>query len=202
MANLIADIPKEVIFKDLDKDHQIDQNYLQNHMFDDDFEKISLLKALEKLSTTHNPILFYPGSGADIIFPCLYVEYLFPKVEEITFHFMDINNCKGLVYGILDSLGVSITKDGSFCWNGILIHLIYEEKNVFHTELPKHDIYFEKAFRIMKDSDSRYEDKVLSALNEGGVLISDSGFQKLDLQRIDVPVELSSYKEMIIGVKK
>ena len=53
----------------------------------------------------------------------------------------------------------------------------------------------------MKDSDPNYENKVFDSLNQGGVLISDSGFQKLDLERIDVPSELSSYKEMIIGKK-
>jgi len=202
MANLIADIPKEVGFKDLDETHQIDVNLLKNHMFDDDFENISILRTLEKLYTNEHPTLFYPGSGADIIFPCLYVVHLFPEVKEITFHFMDLHNFLPLINGVLDDLGVSIDSHNSFYWNGILIHLKYEEKNVFHTDLPKCDIYFEKAFRIMKDSDSMYGDKVFHALNQGGVLISDSGFQKLELQRIDVPMELSSYKEMIIGMKK
>ena len=170
-------------------------------MFDDDFDNIQLLEKIQKLRVSDNSILFYPGSGADIIFPCLFVEHLFPEIKEITFHFMDIHNCLLLMNSILHDLGISIDSHNSFYWNGILIHVKFDVANVFQIDLPKHDIYFERAFRIMKDSDPNYENKVFDSLNQGGVLISDSGFQKLDLERIDVPSELSSYKEMIIGKK-
>ncbi len=201
MANLITDSPREVVFKELDKDHQIDQNSLKNHMFDDDFENIEILKNLQKLSIKEHPTLFYPGSGADIIFPCLYVEHLFPDVKEVSFHFMDIHHHLSLINTILDGLGISIDEENSFYWNGILIHLTFDVANVFKIDLPKHDIYFECAFRIMKDSDPDYDNKVFIALTQNGILISDSGFQNIDLEILEVPTELSSYKEMIIGRK-
>ena len=53
----------------------------------------------------------------------------------------------------------------------------------------------------MKEQDQSYEHKIFEKLKTGGILISDSGYQKTPLQKMKVPPELSSYKEMIIGVK-
>lgn len=171
-------------------------------MFDDDFENLSLLNEIQTFHFDKIPTLFYPGSGADIIFPCLYVEKLFPDVKEIDFIFMDVYENSPLIKTILDELGITFNENNSFYWNGILINLKFIVADVFRSELPSYDVYFEKAFRIMKDQDSNYEEKAFTALNSGGVLISDSGFQELNLQMIEVPNELSSYKEMVIGRKK
>ena len=64
------------------------------------------------------------------------------------------------------------------------------------------DLYFERAFRIMKDDDPDFEQKVVTKLSSDGMIISDSGFQGLELNYLDASRELSSYNEMVIGVKK
>ena len=86
----------------------------------------------------------------------------------------------------------------------MLVELEFVEGNVFEilNQLPYFDIYFERAFRIMKDSADGYENQVFSKLRPGGILISDSGFQHCSLKKLNVPRELSSYGEMIIGIKK
>ncbi len=68
------------------------------------------------------------------------------------------------------------------------------------TTLPTFDIYFERAFRIMRERHPEYEQKIVEKLNRGGILISDSGFQDTTLRKIMVPKELSAYGEMVLGV--
>ena len=54
----------------------------------------------------------------------------------------------------------------------------------------------------MKDDDPDFEQKVVTKLSSDGMIISDSGFQGLELNYLDASRELSSYNEMVIGVKK
>ena len=68
--------------------------------------------------------------------------------------------------------------------------------------IPAFDIYFERAFRIMKDGHEEYESKIYHQLKSNGIIISDSGFQQQPLEKIKVSPQLSSYQEMIIGIKK
>ncbi len=200
MANFVSIIPRLVESKDPDKSYKIDEKALINQMFDDDFNKLSLLDDLQTFNISDKPTLFYPGSGCDIVFPCLYVEKLF-NVKEIDFIFMDVYDNLVSIRTVLDDLGISIDSNNSFYWNGILIHLKFQVADVFVSELPSFDIYFEKAFRIMKDPFPNYEEKIVEKLNPNGVLISDSGFKNVKLQKIDVSKELSSYKEMVVGKK-
>ena len=94
-----------------------------------------------------------------------------------------------------------------FYWKNTLIELQFIQGDVFSLlpQLPAFNVYFEKAFRIFKDEDSLYEKNIFEKLKKDGILISDSGFKWLslqNLQRIAVPKELSSYGEMVTGVKK
>lgn len=70
------------------------------------------------------------------------------------------------------------------------------------TKWPEFDIYFERAFRIMKDQMEGYESQVFEKLSSGGVVISDSGFKEVGLEKIDLPISLSAYQEMMAGLKK
>ncbi|MBI2151778.1 hypothetical protein HYU21_03585, partial [Candidatus Woesearchaeota archaeon] len=46
-----------------------------------------------------------------------------------------------------------------------------------------------------------YESLVFRKLNPGGVLISDSGYGQFSLKKIDINPKVSSYGEMMVGVK-
>ncbi|MBI2581936.1 hypothetical protein HYV87_02285 [Candidatus Woesearchaeota archaeon] len=206
MGNLISFEERPVKAKGLNKSAKPAEEKVQQYLFHDEYQNLSLLLGLPKLEHPENPIMFYPGCGADILMPLKYIEILFPRLRNITFIFNDIDNTLGLIKTVLDDVGVSFeSKKNSlqFYWNSILIDLQFLHENVFTLkDLPAFDIYFERAFRIMKDDHPEYENWIYQKLNPNGILISDSGFQHLPLEKIEISQELSAYKEMIIGVKK
>ena len=53
----------------------------------------------------------------------------------------------------------------------------------------------------MKENSLYYEEKIFEKLNKNGLIISDSGFRHLPLNKLVAPQELSSYEEMIIALK-
>ncbi|MBI2666254.1 hypothetical protein HYX13_01445 [Candidatus Woesearchaeota archaeon] len=207
--------------------NSFNENKLKEFIFAGDYEKLNNLDAHLKQKITlflENPTLFYPGCGADILSPLLYLERLFSPLQEVNFIFLDHDYSLGIIKTVLDDVGVSFAvmiklpkdkymaqmKGGIvFYWKEMLVKLYFHQGNVFTSlpQLPEYDIYFEKAFRIFKGEEpgQRYESIVFQKLKPQGVLISDSGFQwipKKQLQKIPVPRDFSSYGEMIIGVKK
>ena len=117
---------------------------------------------------------------------------------------MDITDYFPTIKTMLDDVNISFTENNynlKFYYNDLLVNFTFTEQNVFQTIPPHFDIYFEKAFRIMKDLSPEYEQKVYNNLNKEGLLISDSGYQHLPLKKISIPQELSAYQEMIIGIK-
>lgn len=207
MGELIVFADRKVKAKGLDKSNKPDENKVKNYFFCEDYSNLSLLTASFDLAV--NPAekltLFYPGCGADILFPLKYLEKIFPTVTEINLVFNDFDNNLNLIKTVLDDVGVSFAEEKNntihFYWNNQLIYLQFLQGNVFEIELPKFDIYFEKAFRIMKSYHPEYENKIFSKLKPQGILISDSGFQEFPLKKLKVSKKLSAYGEMIIGVK-
>ena len=207
MGFLISYEQRQVKAKGLNKFAKPKEEKIQEYLFPDEYQSLSLLKNLPTLEYPENPILFYPGCGADVLMPLKYIEILFPQLRHATFIFNDIDNNFGLIKTVLDNVGISFQeKEDSlqFYWNNILISLKYIQGNIFQitSSIPHFDIYFERAFRIMKDDSIEYERKMYERLNSQGILISDSGFQQLPLEKINVSQKLSAYKEMIIGVKR
>ncbi|HLD40404.1 MAG TPA: hypothetical protein VJB13_04650 [Candidatus Nanoarchaeia archaeon] len=207
MGFLISYEEKAVKAKGLNKLAIPDPEKVQQYFFPDEYQNLSLLSKLPKLKYPEHPVLLYPGCGADILFPLKYVEILFSRLRNITLIFNDLDNNLGLIKTILDEVGVSFKEKKSqitFYWNGVLIELKFIQGNIFQIlpQIPAFDIYFERAFRIMKDEHENYENQVYQKLNSNGLLISDSGFQQLPLEKIKVSKELSSYQEMIIGIKR
>lgn len=175
-----------------------------DYFFPDDFQNLQLLKELPPLTPpTTSPLLLYPGCGIDILFPLYYLEYLFPTTTQINLLFIDIYNFFLTIQTILNNLGITITNN-KFQWKHLNITFEFKESNIFHilSTLPQYDIYFERTFRIMKSYHPDYETTIYNKLKPQGIIISDSGFQHLPLKQIPVPKRLSSYGEMIIGVKK
>jgi hypothetical protein len=187
--------------------NKIDKNKLKSYFFKKEYDKLVLLDNVSTPTLTPTlPILFYPGCGADMFSPLLYLDKLFPEIKQAKLIFVDNEDCLSLLKTVLDDVGITFSgrrKKIKFYWNNKLITLIFV-KDFVQNILDKYnyDIYFERAFRIMKDNLDNYETNVVKQLNPGGILISDSGFQDQNLQLIEVPKNLSAYNEMIIGIKK
>jgi hypothetical protein len=205
MGNLMSLTEKHVDPKGLNISALPDENKVKNYFFQDDYKNLSLLSKLPKVSDQDKLTLFYPGCGADILFPLKYIEKLF-DLKEASLIFNDLDSNLGLIKTILDDINIHFSQNGNkikFYWKNILVNLEFVQGNIFKLlpNLPDFDIYFERAFRIMKMYHLGYEDLVYQKLNKNGILISDSGFSNLALKRIDISMELSSYKEMILGIK-
>ena len=207
MSKVIVFMEREVSPQGLTRDVTPNDEKVREYFFDDDYEKMNLLKEISPLSISiKKPLLLYPGCGVDILFPLHYLDYLFPEVNEAKFIFVDTEPNLGTIKTVLDDVGVTFEAKNNavrFYWKKKLITLIFVQGNIFSIldKLHSFDIYFERAFRIMKEDFLWYESKVVDKLNKNGVLISDSGFKNANLKKLDVSKELSSYGEMIIGVK-
>ena len=205
MVKLIVHEEKMVKPKGLKKS-QINLEKLQEYFFADDYENLNLLDHIKIEHNKKKLSLLYPGSGADIFFPLVYLEKLFPHVKKAKFIFVDYEDNLGLIKTVLDEVGVSFKgnkKKISFYWKEQLIKLYFISKTI-ETHLPKQksvDVYFERAFRLMRDDLPHYEESIITKLNPGGIIISDTGFNNHNLQEVIVPKQLSSYGEMFMGVK-
>ncbi len=208
MGEVISIAVREIKAKGIDSSALPERAKIKRHLFSEDYSNLKLLDTISEVTlTTAQPVLFYPGCGCDVLFPMLYLEKIFSNIREIKMLYVDLHDNLPLIKTILDDVGVSFSENGSnitFYWGKLLVELEFMEKNVFEIlpEVPHFDIYFEKAFRIMKERDPHYEPGVIAKLKPGGVLISDSGFQGIPFKKIEVPNKLSSYGEMIIGVKE
>jgi len=206
MANLIVLEEKEVKAKGLDRNNQINEEKLKEYFFEEDYLSLGLLKKLPTFDLNQKGnILFYPGCGADIFNPLHYLE-LFPEIKEIKFIFVDENDSLNMIKTELDDVGISFEEKKNnlyFYWKDHLVHLefIKEDIKKAFPKIPPYHIYFEKAFRIMREHIPNYEQSILDKLLPNGVLISDSGFENKDLEYVSVPAELSAYGEMVIGKK-
>jgi len=198
---------RNVKAKGLNKENVISETKLKEYFYDSDYDNLSLIKTIEPFEL-HVPIptLFYPGCGVDILFPLHYLNALFPRTKEVHFVFMDTENTLGIIKTILDDVGISFSENKTFInfyWNNTLVNLEFKTANVFKNidSLPQFHIYFERAFRIMRDTFPGYEEIIIKKLHNDGILISDSGFQDKKLQYKEVPKSLSSYNEMVLATK-
>lgn len=206
MGSLISYEERPVKAKGLNKLAKPNEEKVKDYLFPDEYQNLSLLADLPRMEYPENPVLFYPGCGADILMPLKYIEILFSRLRNITIILNDIDDNFGLIKTVLDDVGVFFKEEKNklhFYWNSVLVDLQFLQGNVFAIQnLPTFDIYFERAFRIMKDYFPEYENLIYEKLNPKGIIISDSGFQHLQLEKINVPQELSAYREMIMGIKK
>ena len=206
MANFIEFRERDIRPKGAQKGVLPNEEKIQSYCFDDDYSHLTLLQALTTFPQTHITFL-YPGCGADVLFPLLYMERLFPQLQNAECTFVDTQDNQKLIETVLDDIGIPFgrTKNKiSFYWKDTVVNISFIVENVFNIidSLPPFDIYFERAFRIMKDGHTDYEQKIVEKLNPDGILISDSGFANTSLQKIDVPKELSKYGEMMMGRKE
>ena len=207
MPRLISYQERKVKAKNPHFDNKINQTKLRNYFLGDDYEQLSLLDSLSKLNLPSNiPILFYPGCGVDIFTPLIYLQRLFSQLSQAKLLFNDLDNTFGIIKTCLDEVGITFSEQRNqlqFYWQNIFINLTFIQGDMLTAlnNLPNFDIYFERALRIYRQNYPDYEQKVFTKLKPGGILISDSGYAHLPLSLLPAPLSLSSYKEMIIGVK-
>ncbi|MDO8656654.1 MAG: hypothetical protein Q7K45_05425 [Nanoarchaeota archaeon] len=206
MDNLIIYQEREIEPKGAVKGILPDAEKIKNFLFDDEYARLELLQTITHFSHIKASFL-YPGCGADILFPLLYIERLFPQLQEVHCTFVDTQDNQKLIETVLDDIGIpfSRTKNKiSFYWKESVVNISFIVEDIFGivNSLPAFDIYFERAFRIMKDGHTNYEQTIVQKLNPDGILISDSGFQNTPLKKIDVSKELSVYGEMVMGKKE
>ncbi len=208
MGGVISYTERIFTAKGLKKDNKVDFSRLQEYVFEEDYDALKQLDYINlSLEQIEEPILLYPGCGVDVLFPLYYVRKLFSSLKQIELRLVDKDNNFAIIKTILDDIGICFEDYGEwiqFYFEGVLVTLYFKQGDIFEMMdgmLP-FEIYFERAFRIMKERDSSYEERIFSRLREGGVLISDSGFQEVGLTKIEVPKELSAYREMIIGIKR
>ena len=205
MGELITISERNVKPKGAKKGSIPHQEELKRFFFREELRRLELLKAVTPFPNDRIQIL-YPGCGSDILTILLYLESLFPQAQEAHCLFIDVYNNVGLIKTILDEIGIPFSAHKNnleFYWGNLRVELEFKTGNIFKLlpSLDAVDVYFERAFRIMKDDHKDYEQMVMKKLISGGVLISDSGFQNTSLRKIDVPRELSAYGEMMVGIK-
>ena len=208
MGNFIFYQNRKVKAKGANPKNIIDEKRLKNYFLGNDYDKLSLLDHLPKLhSPSSIPLLFYPGCGVDIFTPLIYLSKLFPKISQAKLLFNDLDNTLGLIKTCLDEVGITFSGQKNqlqFYWQGFLIELIFVRGDMLTilNNSPPFDIYFERALRIYREKYPDYEQAVFTKIKPGGILISDSGYAHLPLHLLPAPASLSSYGQMIIGVKQ
>jgi hypothetical protein len=207
MSSIIVYESREVKAKGLNKFDKINKDKFQDYFLEGDYERLSQLDNIKLGHHKEKLSLLYPGSGADIFFPLVYLQKLFPQVKKAKLTFIDSDDNMGIIKTMLDDVGISFKGNNhkiKFYWQNKLIKLEFFPASIesYFKRKKKFEVYFEKAFRLMRDQIPKYEETILSLLNEEGVLISDTGFLKKELKYIDVPKDLSSYGEMVLGIKK
>lgn len=216
MPNLIIFEEKDVVAQGLDVSKLPNKELVKNYFFDDEFEMLQGLQTIEHSFSTTEVSLLYPGCGTDILTPLLYLEKITPRIEQVMLHFVDISDTYAMLKTILHEVGISFAevedmdaesggkKGIQFHWQHMLVRLQFHQQNIarFLYDCPAYHIYFEKCFRIMKDRMPEYETVVFDTLAAKGLVISDSGFVYVGLEKIEVDSRLSAYGEMMVGRKK
>ncbi len=205
MGEFVTFMEEDVKPQGLNKKARPQKERIKECIFSEDYCNLVLLEKIAPLKIKENPLLFYPGCGADVLFPLLYLERLFPKLKEVQMHFVDIHHSLNLLKTVLHHVGVSFAQENEtirFYWKELFVSLRFQQADVFQNLPENFDIYFEKAFGIMKQDAQDYETKIFERLSKNGVLISDSGFKHVPLKRIKISPELSSYRDMVLGIKE
>ncbi|HLC81934.1 MAG TPA: hypothetical protein VJH68_04730 [Candidatus Nanoarchaeia archaeon] len=197
-------IEKAVSAQGLDLHNKVISSNLYHHLLDEELNYLKQLNSIPKIALdTNYPILLYPGSGSDILYPLFFLGII-DNLQQATLIFIDIQNNLGMIKSILDDVGISFAEDNNtiaFYWKKILIRLEFRLNSFFSMELPRFDIYFERKFAIFREALENYELKIVEALNKKGLIISDYGFKNFKFEQMTVPAGLSSYSEMILGRK-
>ena len=207
MPNLIIFEEKEVLALGLNKEKRPNAEKVKNYFFDDELETLNCLQTIEHSFSTAEISVLYPGCGTDILTPLLYLERIMPRIERVKLHFVDTSGSFAMFKTILYEVGISFAEcEGGiqFHWQHILVTLYFHQQNIarFLHNCPEYHIYFEKCFRIMKDRMPEYEQVVFDRLATSGLVISDSGFLDVGLEKIEVDLKLSAYGEMMVGRKR
>jgi hypothetical protein len=106
-------------------------------------------------------VLFYPGSGHDLILPLLCLERIYPQTKDYILIFVDIIDYYGLLKTILADLSLpfsskksfftffSSSQDLFFYWNSHKVHLRFIKGDALKIIRKfRYHLYFERAFSL------------------------------------------------------
>jgi len=202
---------------------------IKKYLYPEEFNSyLSLMKIFENNKYSKSNItLFYPGCGADVVNPLLFLDILldWKNTRAITLIYADTSSIAPMFIGeTVDKItGVKnvvkfISEDEahiSFTINNCRITLVYILADVLQ-KLPQildkgFDIYFERAFEIFRADEAMFIRYVLEHVNKNGLLISDCGFCRQDMLKkygfVDfgpkkLPSELGLYNTLKIYKKE
>ena len=164
-------------------------------------EDVKAIKSLKFNISKEKITLFYPGSASDIATPLLYILTQF-KTKKATLIFVDVDHQILGLKNALKTLNVKFKQNNhvlKFNINKIPFTLKFYQYDIHQVPLPKFNVYFEKAFRIMKTD--QFEKRIYDKLEPNGILIADNGYKQFKLKKLKAPKKLSAYKDMIIAIK-
>lgn len=199
---------------------------IKEQIYPEEFEAYLRLKKIfetEKFGKEHI-VLFYPGCGADIINPLLFLDVLvdWRKVKTIGLIYMDVNDVAPcFISSMLNKIITSKNRLEYISDDKARIRFMFKNSRAtltyFLADVLKRppqisfDIYFERAFEIFRAEEGWFIHYVLEHVNDGGLLISDCGFCRQDLFKKNgfvelgpekLPSELGLYKQLKIYKKK
>ena len=230
METLILDYSKyNPSLKDKIKDSFAKPLFKVNHevvktlMFKQDYKDYKLVKpSLEHLKLDKEKLrVFYPGCGSDLTNLLLVLELLSKKSKSINLILNDILlNPQSLTKAFQKITGVNTYKKEKqtdnynkniFSFKNKIVELDLFENDIFKsipTKLEKgFDIYFERGFRIMRNTRPVFLAIVLQHLNKKGLVITDALFEEnyaklLGLERVKgLPTKFGLYKEFAVYKK-
>ena len=203
------------------KKPQLKFEKLKDGSFKDEYETYLKLKEefKDKKLKKDKIVFFNPGAGGDIINPLLFIDALL-ECKELELIFMDPRFYYQFVLEelkeVIENFKYSIKLDNNtaiikFKLNSTKVNLIYSGKDAFE-KIPDEirngfDVYYERAFDLFRDTENLYMSIVFEKMNQGGIAITDYGFnkpitEKNNLQKIEnIPKNFGIYKNLTIYKK-
>ena len=97
MGNLVVYTQRDVKPRGLTKSHLLRKEMVEEYLFLEDLKRLIMLSN-HNLALPHQDIrVFYPGCGADILYPLFFLEKLFPSAATIKLLFNDVDQTMPIV---------------------------------------------------------------------------------------------------------
>ena len=166
--------------------------------------EITALKALAEslkhfASDKTAATLYYPGGGLDLMRPLAILDSIHKSAKNWRIVLQDpaesIEPIVGLAQAITGVIPHKISgkdwssKSASFHFKDRDITIDLSRSDALHQlppNLDSYDIYFDRAFEIVRIKDESFVARIARGLRSGGVAITDCGFKEpTDLERVD-----------------
>ena len=192
-------------------------------MFKQEYENYELVKpSLELLELDKKEIkIFYPGCGSDMTNLLLVLELLSKKSNKINLILNDILlNSQSLTKAFQKITGINTYRKQELTDKHVKSFFSFKDKKIevdfFENDILKSiptklekgfDIYFERGFRIMRNTKPTFLPVALQHLNKEGLVMTDAVIEEnyaklLGLERVEnIPPQFGLYKEFAVYKK-